>query len=88
MKVCYYIFKDKRKEVGSMHDVFISYSSKEMTTADTVRSILEKNGIVCWMAPRDIPGGSNYTKEIPVAIRSCQVFVLVLSANAQSSLGC
>lgn len=68
-----------------MHDVFISYSSKELTTAETVRGILEKNGIVCWMAPRDIPGGSNYTKEIPVAIRSCQVFVLVLSANAQSS---
>lgn len=68
-----------------MHDVFISYSSKELTTAENLRGILEKNGIACWMAPRDIPGGSNYTKEIPVAIRTCQVFVLVLSANAQSS---
>lgn len=68
-----------------MHDVFISYSSKDAETAETVRSILDKNGIVCWMAPRNIPGGSNYTKEIPAAIRGCQVFVLVLSENAQNS---
>lgn len=68
-----------------MHDVFISYSSKDFSQAETVRNVLEKNGIPCWMAPRDIPGGSNYTKEIPSAIRNCQVFVLILSQNAQSS---
>lgn len=68
-----------------MHDVFISYSSKDITQAENVRNILEQNGIPCWMAPRDIPGGSNYTKEIPVAIRGCQVFVLILSQNAQNS---
>lgn len=68
-----------------MHDVFISYSTKDMSQAETVRDVLEKNGIPCWMAPRDIPGGSNYAREIPQAIRSCQVFVLILSENAQSS---
>lgn len=68
-----------------MHDIFISYSTKDQAQAETVRDILEKNGIPCWMAPRDIPGGSNYTKEIPIAIRSCQVFVLILSQNSQSS---
>lgn len=68
-----------------MHNVFISYSSIDQLQAETVRSVLEKNGIPCWMAPRDIPGGSNYTKEIPVAIRGCQVFVLILSENAQNS---
>ncbi len=68
-----------------MHDVFISYSTKDMTQAEMVRDVLEKNGIPCWMAPRDIPGGSNYAREIPVAIKGCQVFVLILSENAQSS---
>lgn len=68
-----------------MHNVFISYSSKDIAQAQTVRDVLEKNGIACWMAPRDIPGGSNYTREIPIAIRGCQVFVLMLSRNAQSS---
>ena len=68
-----------------MHDVFISYSSKDYPQAETVRNILEKNSIPGWMAPRDIPYGSNYAKEIPSAIRECQVFVLILSRNAQSS---
>ena len=68
-----------------MHSIFISYSSKDLAQAETVRDILEKNHLSCWMAPRDIPGGSNYTKEIPIAIRSCQVFVLILSENSQSS---
>lgn len=68
-----------------MKEVFISYSTVDAENAETVRNVLEKNGLSCWMAPRDIPGGSNYTKEIPIAIRNCTVFVLILSKNAQSS---
>ena len=68
-----------------MKEVFISYSTIDSASAETVRNVLEKNGLSCWMAPRDIPGGSNYTKEIPIAIRNCKVFVLILSENAQSS---
>ena len=68
-----------------MHTVFISYSTKDTAQAETVRNVLESNAIPCWMAPRDIPGGSNYTKEIPIAIRGCQVFVLILSENSQNS---
>lgn len=68
-----------------MHDVFISYSSKEFGAAQAVRVMLEEKGISCWMAPDSIPGGSNYTKEIPVAIRRCKVFVMILSENAQKS---
>ena len=68
-----------------MRQVFISYSSKDQPQAEAVRNVIEQNGISCWMAPRDIPGGSNYTKEIPTAIRGCQAFVLMLSQNAQNS---
>ena len=68
-----------------MKEVFISYSTVDTVQAETVRNILEKNGVSCWMAPRDIPGGSNYTKEIPIAIRGCKAFVLILSKNAQNS---
>ena len=68
-----------------MRQVFISYSSKDYAQALTVRNVLEQNGITCWMAPESIPGGSNYTKEIPIAIRECQAFVLMLSNNAQDS---
>lgn len=68
-----------------MKEIFISYSTIDTTQAETVRNILENNGFSCWMAPRDIPGGSNYTKEIPIAIRNCKVFLLVLSTHSQSS---
>lgn len=68
-----------------MKEVFISYSTLDSVSAETLRDVLETNGLSCWMAPRDIPGGSNYTKEIPIAIRNCSVFVLILSVNAQSS---
>lgn len=69
-----------------MRQVFISYSSKDLAQAQAVRNVLEQNGITCWMAPADIPGGSNYTKEIPIAIKGCQAFVLMLSDNAQHSV--
>lgn len=66
-------------------DVFISYKSEEFEEADWVRSVLEHNGISCWMAPASIKGGSSYAKEIPQAIRDCKVFVLILSEKSQVS---
>lgn len=68
-----------------MKDVFISYKNEESDEAGWVKSVLESNGVTCWMAPSCIPGGSSYAKEIPQAIRNCKVFVLVLSAKAQMS---
>ena len=68
-----------------MHDVFISYKAEEAAEAENVRCILEKNRISCWMAPDNIPSGSNYTKEIPVAIGECCVFLLMLSEKSQKS---
>lgn len=66
-------------------DVFISYKSEEFEEASWVKSVLESNGISCWMAPSSIPGGSNYAIEIPQAIKQAKVFVLILSSKAQSS---
>lgn len=66
-------------------NVFISYSSKESTTAYMIRDVLEKNGIRCWMAPESIAPGSNYMIEIPRGIGECDVFLLLLSDNAQAS---
>lgn len=76
-----------RKGQGKMEqkDVFISYKSEEFDEANWVKSILEHNGISCWMAPMSIPGGSSYAVEIPAAIRQCKVFVLILSEQTQLS---
>ena len=51
-----------------MSKVFISYSTKDLKDAQLVLKELESIGIPCWIAPRDIPGGSDYTSMIPAAI--------------------
>lgn len=66
-------------------DVFISYSSKDFDKVNSVKNILEINGISCWMAPQCIPPGSSYAKEIPMAIKNCKVFLLMLTSKSQES---
>jgi len=44
------------------HNVFISYSSIDKDAAEAVRSILEENGISCWMAPRNITPGLSFAE--------------------------
>lgn len=68
-----------------MKQVFISYTTCNKVQTTEIRDYLERQGIACWMGNRDIPGGANYTKEITTAIRECEVFVLILSAEAQKS---
>ena len=66
--------------------LFISYSSSEKDLADRIRNKLKDRGVECWMAPQSIPGGSNYAKEIPAAIRDCEALLLVLTEKAQESV--
>lgn len=66
-------------------DVFISYSSKDFDKVNSVKNILEINGISCWMAPQCIPSGSSYAKEIPMAIKNCKAFLLMLTSKSQES---
>lgn len=67
------------------HDVFISYSTKDKTVADTVCAKLEERKIRCWIAPRDIAPGQHFAKSIIDAIDLSKVFVLIWSANANIS---
>lgn len=66
--------------------VFISYSSKDRAFVDRIVHKLEEMGIYCWQAPEHIPAGSSYAKEIPKAIRECEVFLLFLSERSQGSI--
>ena len=65
--------------------VFISYKAEEYSEACWVKDRLEQAGILCWMAPSSIPGGSNYAMQIPRAIRECSAFVVIVSAKSQES---
>jgi TolB-like protein len=65
--------------------VFISHSSKDKAIADAICQQLESAEIPCWMAPRNIEYGSDWTEGIMRGITSCRVFVLVFSENANGS---
>lgn len=65
--------------------VFISYSSKEMETAVRVCNYLEEQGIVCWIAPRNIEAGANYASQIVAAIRKCDTLVMLASESTNVS---
>ena len=67
------------------HDVFVSYSAADRAPALSVVEGLESRGIRCWVAPRDIPAGSEYGEEIVEAIKGCRILVLIFSAQANSS---
>ncbi|MCX6255353.1 MAG: SUMF1/EgtB/PvdO family nonheme iron enzyme [Bacteroidia bacterium] len=67
------------------HDVFISYSNKDKNVADAVCSIMEKNEIRCWIAPRDITPGTSFAEAIIDGIKGSKVFVLVYSSNSNQS---
>lgn len=67
------------------HDVFISYSSKNKTTADAICHVLEEHEIKCWIAPRDIVGGEKYGDVIEEAIKGCKVFVIIFSEESRIS---
>lgn len=67
------------------HDVFLSYSHKDKAAADAVCSIMEQNGIRCWMAPRDITPGQPFAEAIIDGIKGSKVFVLIYSSNSNNS---
>jgi hypothetical protein len=67
------------------HDVFISHSSKDKVIADALCATFEKDGIRCWVAPRDVPPGANWGAAIIDAIAGSRIMVLVFSGNANAS---
>ena len=68
------------------HEIFISYSSLDRKAAEAICEDLERRGILCWMAPRDIVPGMPWAESIVDALESSKVMVLVYSASANVSV--
>src|SRR5688572_15495746 len=66
-------------------EVFVSYASQDRAVAHALVEALEKQGISCWIAPRDVRAGAQYADAIVRAISGAKALVLVLSANAIAS---
>jgi TolB-like protein/Flp pilus assembly protein TadD len=65
--------------------VFISYASQDKSVADSVCQGLEKAGVACWIAPRDVRPGTEYADAIVTAINEAKTLVLVLTENSVAS---
>ena len=83
-----------RKEWETVADVFISYhhdSAEKLV--EQIAAALEKAGISCWYAKRDIPPGGDFARYIPPQIDACELFLFLMneeacqSANVQNELG-
>jgi TolB-like protein/Tfp pilus assembly protein PilF len=66
-------------------DVFISYASQDAAVADAIVGALERAGLRCWIAPRDVVPGALYADEIVRAITEAKVVAVVLSQAAAAS---
>lgn len=67
------------------HDVFISYSPKDIAIVDEIVAGLENKGIRCWIASRDMEPGKFWGDSIVSAIKNCRFMVIILSLNSNES---
>ena len=65
--------------------IFVSHSTKDKIAADAAVAHLERNGLRCWCAPRDILPGMSWANAIVQAIASCRAMVVLISENANQS---
>ena len=65
--------------------VFISHASQDAVLAASVCQGLERQGLRCWIAPRDIPAGQPWGASIVQGLDACPVMVLVLTQRANES---
>lgn len=66
-------------------DIFISYRNEDREAAARICEALEKNGISCWIAPRDIPAGVEWPMAITAGLKRCHTLVLILSSHSKVS---
>jgi TolB-like protein len=70
---------------GTQRDVFVSYASPDAEIASAVVRALERCGLSCWIAPRDVTAGANYAESIIQAINASRVLLLILSVHSMAS---
>lgn len=74
----------KRDEMS--HQVFISYSRKDVESVNAIRDVLDRNGISYWIDKNGIFSGENYKEVIVDAIETSKAVLFVSSANSNSSI--
>lgn len=65
--------------------VFISYATADRKQALNLCKGIERRGIECWIAARDVAPGENYQEAIVRSLRASRAMVLVFSHSANDS---
>jgi hypothetical protein len=65
--------------------VFVCHASQDAGMAQRAVAALEAAGLPCWIAPRDIDAGENYTRAILEALDAARAIVLVFSSATNES---
>jgi hypothetical protein len=66
--------------------IFISYAKNDHDTAFKICETIEREGLKCWIAPRDIIPGENWGKAIINGINNCRLMVMIFSENSNDSV--
>ena len=65
--------------------VFISHGSENRDEANALCAFIEGRGVRCWIAPRDVRPGIDYSEELQAAIETCAAFVVLVTDVANKS---
>lgn len=73
-------------EQQMQHDVFISFSSKDLVkTLEVVNTLQTRYGIRCWICTQELRGGSNFKDEIMKALQASRIVVFMQSWDSLRS---
>lgn len=64
------------------YQIFISYSTKNIRSLNSITTILENYGVVVDSAPRDAPPMKSWRENIKLKIRNSHLFIVLASQSA------
>ena len=70
---------------AATYDAFVSYAHADAARAGAICDALERDGLRCWIAPRDVPAGRAYAQALVDAIAASRLVVAVFSRSANAS---
>jgi hypothetical protein len=65
--------------------LFVSHVTEDRAAASQVVDELERRGVRCWIAPRNVQPGKPFDDDIADAIESCRAMLLIFSSQCNES---
>jgi len=65
--------------------LFLSYTTEDLQIAKEIAEYVERNGVTCWFAWRDVPLGEVYADAVARALSDCSACAVLISPAANGS---